>query len=256
MSQIPGIKINDLIAEAIKLRKTLHRYPEVSGQERQTAGWIKAFLEKYRPDQVIEGIGGHSMAAIFDSQKEGPTLMLRADMDALPILESMTFRIKVNMKVSLINVVTTVILPSWQPFLQWQPKTDHQKAGWCCCSRPKKKQGKVLRRLSKTRNFRTSDRIIFFPFTTCPALKNIRVIIKDQAFASASKGVIIRLQGSSSHAAHPEKGNSPGPMLPELIDGLLKIPKTNQIFKILHLSRLYMCIWERLRLAPTLAMVW
>ena len=45
-----------LLKEIVRLRKTLHRYPELSGQERQTAGWVRAFLEKNQADQIIAGI--------------------------------------------------------------------------------------------------------------------------------------------------------------------------------------------------------
>ncbi len=231
MSHIPGIKIPDLLAEAVKLRKTLHRYPEVSGQERQTAGWIKAFLERYKPDQIIEGIGGNSLVAIFDSQKEGPTLMLRADMDALPILEINDFPHKsqydgVSHKCghdghSAILAAISAIVAENRP----------SKGRLVLLFQAEEETGQGAEKVIKDPKFQTIKPDYIFSLHNLPGFKKHTVIIKENAFASASKGVIIKLQGSSSHAAHPEKGNSPGPMLPELIDGLLKIPKSKTDFQ-------------------------
>ncbi|MFJ3811246.1 amidohydrolase [Streptomyces sp. NPDC090073] len=64
----------------------LHRHPELSGQEERTAGVVADFLEKGGFD-VVTGIGGHGVAGVLRNG-DGPTVMLRADMDALPLRES------------------------------------------------------------------------------------------------------------------------------------------------------------------------
>ena len=40
-----------------------------------------------KPSKIIDKMGGHGLAAIFDSQEKGPTLLFRAELDALPIQE-------------------------------------------------------------------------------------------------------------------------------------------------------------------------
>ena len=69
------------------LYKHLHANPELSTQERRTAELIKDRLTELSPDLDIRAnIGGHGLVAIF---KNGPgkTVLLRADIDALPIEE-------------------------------------------------------------------------------------------------------------------------------------------------------------------------
>ena len=71
------------MAEAIY--RDLHRNPELSLQEVRTAGIVAATLRE-AGFQVTEGIGGTGVVGVL-ANVEGPTVLLRADMDALPIRE-------------------------------------------------------------------------------------------------------------------------------------------------------------------------
>lgn len=77
---------SDLI-ELTEFRRALHRRPEVSGEEVETAKTIVAAVKLMRPTGILTGLGGHGVAAIFDSGKDGPTVLFRAELDALPIEE-------------------------------------------------------------------------------------------------------------------------------------------------------------------------
>jgi amidohydrolase len=70
----------------IETRRHLHRHPELSGQEHRTAELLAARSADLG-FTVRDGVGGTGVVADLDSGRPGPTLMLRADMDALPILE-------------------------------------------------------------------------------------------------------------------------------------------------------------------------
>ena len=72
--------------EVVEVRRTLHRNPELSLQENQTADFV-AQRSADLGFTVRTGIGGTGVLADLDSGKPGPMLMLRADMDALPIVE-------------------------------------------------------------------------------------------------------------------------------------------------------------------------
>jgi len=65
--------------------KDLHRHPELSHQERRTAGRVTERLQKYG-FTVQSGIGGTGVVGIL-SNGSGPAILLRADMDALPVRE-------------------------------------------------------------------------------------------------------------------------------------------------------------------------
>lgn len=65
--------------------RDLHENPELSFQETRTAGLIAARLRELG-FEVTEGVGQTGVVGVL-SRGEGPTIMLRADMDGLPVLE-------------------------------------------------------------------------------------------------------------------------------------------------------------------------
>lgn len=65
-------------------RRYLHRHPELSFQEKETAAWIAERLREIGCE-FREGIGGHGLVASVRGGKAGPAIALRADIDALPI---------------------------------------------------------------------------------------------------------------------------------------------------------------------------
>lgn len=77
----------NVLDELVALRRELHQYPELSGEEVNTAKRIKAWLETCSPTQIVDQIGGHGIAAIFDSGVEGPSVLFRCELDALPMFE-------------------------------------------------------------------------------------------------------------------------------------------------------------------------
>lgn len=69
-------------------RRHLHAHPELSFDCHETAAFIVARLREIGVDEIHEGIAKTGVVAIINGQGEGPTIGLRADMDALPIFES------------------------------------------------------------------------------------------------------------------------------------------------------------------------
>lgn len=67
------------------LYRDLHAHPELSGQEHRTAARAAACLQE-AGFAVTTGVGGTGVVGVLRNG-EGPTVMLRADMDALPIGE-------------------------------------------------------------------------------------------------------------------------------------------------------------------------
>ena len=73
------------IADLIRIRRDLHRHPEVSGREAMTAERVAKALGAFCPDQIVTGLGGHGVAAVYSGAMPGPTVMIRSELDALPI---------------------------------------------------------------------------------------------------------------------------------------------------------------------------
>jgi len=67
------------------LYKQLHAQPELSNQEEKTAKFLAEQLQK-TGFEVTQKVGGHGVVAVLKNGT-GPTLLLRTDMDALPVTE-------------------------------------------------------------------------------------------------------------------------------------------------------------------------
>jgi hippurate hydrolase len=72
--------------ELVALRRQLHQHPELAFEEHETAKAVIAFLSKLGV-QFRTGVGKTGVVALIEGAKPGPTIGIRADMDALPIHE-------------------------------------------------------------------------------------------------------------------------------------------------------------------------
>jgi len=80
-------RIADFSADMTEWRQHLHTIPELGLECHQTAAYVAACLRDFGVDELHEGIAKTGIVAIINGQGEGPTMGLRADMDALPITE-------------------------------------------------------------------------------------------------------------------------------------------------------------------------
>lgn len=71
--------------ELVSLRRDFHRYPELGFAEHRTARVVEGYLQAL--GLFTRRVAGTGVVAILQGESPGPTLMLRADMDALPVEE-------------------------------------------------------------------------------------------------------------------------------------------------------------------------
>ena len=67
-------------------RHDIHKHPELAYEEKRTAGQVVKLLKSFGIEDIAEGIGGTGVVAVIRNG-DGPSVGLRADMDALPINE-------------------------------------------------------------------------------------------------------------------------------------------------------------------------
>ena len=71
----------------IEWRRDLHAHPERSNREERTARTVAQLLREFGVDEVKTGVANHGVIGLIRGKLPGPTIGLRADMDALPIQE-------------------------------------------------------------------------------------------------------------------------------------------------------------------------
>jgi amidohydrolase len=193
----------------IEFRKTLHANPELSGEEKQTAARIAEFLASCNPDALVKNIGGHGLIATWDSGKEGKTILLRADMDALPIEEINEFEHKSNNEGvshkcghdghSTIMCAVAAYLATNKP----------QTGKVHLLFQPSEENGEGAKAILESPEFESIQPDFVFALHNIPGYPLNEVIVKENAFTAAVNSIIINLKGKTSHAAEPEHGINP-----------------------------------------------
>lgn len=73
--------------EMIALRRDLHRHPELAFKEVRTHGIVAEKLHSLNLDQVTTEVAKTGVTAVLKGGKPGKTVLVRADIDGLPIIE-------------------------------------------------------------------------------------------------------------------------------------------------------------------------
>ncbi|HXG62540.1 MAG TPA: amidohydrolase [Planctomycetota bacterium] len=72
-------------AEVVSLRRAVHRHPELGFREERTAALIRSRLRAFGVEH--RAVCGTGTVALVRGARPGPTILIRADMDALPVQE-------------------------------------------------------------------------------------------------------------------------------------------------------------------------
>lgn len=210
---------SDLI-ELTAFRRKLHRYPELSGEEVETARKITAALQALSPTRILTGLGGHGVAAVFDSGKDGPTVLFRAELDALPIEEQNNIEWSsqtsgkshvcghdghMTMLLALGRMISRQPVAKGRVILMFQPAEEDGSGAKAVVADPAYQEIQADWAFA----IHIEPGLPFGYVSTCAGLINC-----------ASLGLKIKLNGKTAHAADPEDGISPAKAIAELIPAL------------------------------------
>ncbi|MDO5647813.1 M20 aminoacylase family protein [Paracoccus sp. (in: a-proteobacteria)] len=81
-------RIADFTDQMTAWRRHLHQHPELGFDCHETAAFVVERLRDFGVDEIHTGIAESGIVAIINGQGDGPTIGLRADMDALPMAET------------------------------------------------------------------------------------------------------------------------------------------------------------------------
>lgn len=224
----------DELSELVKLRRDLHKHPELSGLEKRTAKRIVEFLHKHHPDKIVESIGGFGVAAVFEFHSEGPTLLFRCELDALPIEEWNSFGHKsVNLNVShkCGHDGHMVMVAGLASLLE---KREFKKGRVILLFQPAEEVGEGANAVIEDPKFENLKPDYVFALHNLPGIEKGKIICKPGSFTASVKSMIIRLTGKTSHAAEPEHGINPAGTIAEILlhGASIELPPENQDFTL------------------------
>ena len=206
-------------------RRQLHQQPEVSGKETNTAALVQHWLEAYKPDKIIQNIGGAGFCAIFDSRVAGPTLLFRAELDALPIAEKSTLAYASQT----LGVSHTcghdghmAILLALAAKIHSQPPI---RGRVILLFQPAEEIGAGAALVLADARFTDLQPDMVFALHNLPGYDLGEILLRDGVFAAASVGLLIELKGKTSHAGYPEQGINPSLALSQLLKTLPQLPE-------------------------------
>ncbi len=214
-----------LVPDLVALRRELHRYPELSGGEVETAERLVAFMAPFAPAGQILALGGHGLALWWDGAASGPTLMLRADMDALPIPEVGSMLPHASLRAGAAHKCGhdghMAMLAGMAPLLARRPP---QRGRVVLFFQPAEETGAGAAAALADARWEQIAPDYVFALHNLPGYALGRLVLAPGSFASASTGVVMALHGATSHAATPALGRSPARALASLMLALEALP--------------------------------
>jgi amidohydrolase len=214
--------IDDLVA----LRRRLHALAEPSGAEAATAAAVTDVVRACRPAALLTGLGGHGLAAVFAApdDADGPTVVLRAELDALPIGETLELA-HASRTAGYAHKCghdghLTILLGVARGLAARPPS----RGRVVLLFQPAEETGEGAARVAADPRFRALAPDWLFALHNLPGYARGRVLVRAGAFCAGSAGLSVHLSGATSHAAYPEQGRSPDRALAELVTGLIGLP--------------------------------
>lgn len=208
------------LTDLIALRHELHRFPEVSGEEAATAARIRAFLAPSQPDQILSGLGGHGIAAVYDSGTPGPRVLLRCELDGLPIadLADIPHRSQIDGRghqcghdghMAMVAAMSRILAAG-------RPAT----GAVILMFQPAEEDGSGAHAVVEDPAFAALCPDYAFAIHNMPGITFGDVQVVEGPICCASRGMVLQLTGKTAHASLPETGRSPMNALSRLMTEL------------------------------------
>lgn len=197
------------LSKLVELRHALHQAPEISGEEIGTAKTIEAYLTALSPDRLVTQLGGHGVAAVVDGEFPGPTILIRCELDGLPIHEisDVPYRSQIDDKghlcghdghMAIVCGVATLLHRE-------RPKSGHV----VLLFQPAEETGAGARAVIADSKFAPLAPDFAFALHNYPGIEAGTVSVKDGPINCASRGMRVVFEGKTSHASNPADGISP-----------------------------------------------
>lgn len=202
------------------IRQALHKIAELSAHEIKTKEYIKSILETLHPDRIIEFDDSNSLMAVYN-EKAKKKILFRADIDAVAVNEKNLFEYRSQNK----NISHKCGHDGHSAcLLLFASKLEELSIIENICVvllfQAEEETGSGAKKIINKEEFLDFKFDYVFAMHNIPAYELNSIIIKDDLFSLASKGLFLKFEGKSSHAAEYEKGINPSKALAEFIEGL------------------------------------
>ena len=190
-------------------RQQFHSLAEASGHEEKTAEAIILLLKDFAPTHIHTFPDNHNIIAEYDSEVEGPTLLLRGDMDAVGVDEHLDLPYASHTPGYAHKCGhdghTTILLGVAEQ-LHLHPIN---KGKIILFFQAAEETGQGCGQLIQKSFLRPYNIDMVFALHNIPGIPMHSITCRAGSFTCAVISCEIKLDGQTSHAAEPEKGISP-----------------------------------------------
>ena len=216
--------------DIIRLRRELHRDPEISNNEYDTAEKISSFFEKTSPDKVVI-LGKTGRAFVFSGKEPGRTTVFRAELDALPISEESSLP-HASRRPGRAHACGHDGHMAILAGLAERVAADRPRRGkTVLLFQPAEEVEQGARDVVENTRFLAFKPDYMFALHNIPGYPKHRILIRGGAFSAASRGMTIVLKGRTSHAAEPENGLNPVHAVERIIHDFTALGSEKDIFQ-------------------------
>ena len=211
----------------INLRKELHTNPELSGFEFETTKRIRQFLIQNQSTEIIENLGGTGLAAVYQFSNTGKTIVIRCELDALPIQEVNDFEHQsktqgVSHKCGHDGHMAIV---SGLGF--WLKEQKFNSGKVVLLFQPAEENGEGAKAVVNDEKFKNLKTDYVFALHNIPKEPMHSIITIQKGFSAEVQSFIIKVKGKESHAAEPENGINPALAISEIIAEIANLEVVN-----------------------------
>ena len=201
----------------IAFRQQLHAHPELAHAEHETARRVVEFLTPLAPDQMLTEVGGTGVLATYDSGVEGPTILFRSELDALPINERNvdghgSTQPGVSHKCGH-DGHTTILVGLAQRLAATRPASGKVHLLF----QPAEETGTGAAAVLADPVFEQIKPDFGIAIHNMPGFPMHTVVVKSGPMYAAVRSFIIRYTGRTAHAAEPDKGENPSLAIADLL---------------------------------------
>ena len=196
----------------IEMRRDFHMHPELSNREERTSRIVAARLQALGFDDIKTNVARHGVVALLRGANPGPVVALRADMDALPINETMDVPYKSLVPGikhacghdahTAIGLGVAEVLSAMRAQLHGSVKFLFQPAEE---GPPADEEGGAALMIKEGALQNPKPQAIFALHTT-PEVETGQIGFRAGPAQASADNLRITIQGKMSHAAVPEKG--------------------------------------------------
>ena len=204
----------------ISLRHRIHSRPCLSGNEKETAEIVSDFLTQYNPDKLWTGIAGSGIIARFGNENGGPSVLLRCELDALPIFEQGTRSYRSaydGIAHSCGHDGHMAIMCGVARWLSTQRDSLLKNGCVYLLFQPEEETGAGAEKMARWMKENGIEFDYALALHNWPGKTHGAVIIYPQTYAWASKGIKHDIIGRTSHAIEPQKALNPIDAIIEII---------------------------------------